>query len=355
MPTMDIFNDDAFSVVSLTEAINDLSFKPGRLGQMGIFAEKRISTTTAMIERQGELLRIVGPTPRGGPGNTLPKQGRSLIPLRVPHYEIEDAVNADEVQNVRAFGTESEMETVLSRVTERQSLHVDSFALTEEHARMGAIKGEILYEKASDGVLYEGPLNLYTAMGMTRPADITWNFASTAADGEHLAGSTAVIRAIGTTLGGIAMGRIHAFVGDEFYDALIGSKEVRETYKGTSQAEWLRGQKVTHGLDGASWGVFEYGGIIWENYRGGEVMSAAGEVVSFIGPREARFFPVGVPGLFQSIYAPADYIETVNTVARRLYTKSWPSANGKRQELESQMNALQICTRPNALRRAVMA
>lgn len=355
MPTMDIFNDDAFSVVSLTEAINDISFKPGRLGQMGIFAEKRISTTTAMIERQGDLLRVIGPTPRGGPGNTLPKQGRSLVSMGVPHYEIEDSVNADEVQNVRAFGSESEMETVFSRVAERQSLHVDNFALTEEHARMGAIKGEIVYEKASDGVLYEDKLNLFDKMGMTRPADITWNFASTAADGAHLAASTSIIRAVGTTLGGIAMGRIHAFVGDEFYDALIGSKEVRETYKGTSQAEWLRGQKVTHGLEGASWGIFEYGGIVWENYRGGQVMSAAGELVSFIGSREARFFPVGVPGLFQTIYAPADYIETVNTLARRLYSKNWSMQNGKGQKLESQMNALQICTRPNVLHRAVMA
>ncbi len=95
--------------------------------------------------------------------------------------------------------------------------------------------------------------------------------------------------------------------------------------------------------------MFEFGGIVWENYRG----QVGTEV--FIEPDEARFFPVCVPGLFQSVYAPADYVETVNLLGRRLYAKQWVPPNGKRAEMETQMNALQICTRPACLLSGVIA
>jgi hypothetical protein len=39
MPTLDIFGNSAFSLTSLTDAINKVPFIPGRLGQLGIFDE----------------------------------------------------------------------------------------------------------------------------------------------------------------------------------------------------------------------------------------------------------------------------------------------------------------------------
>ncbi|MGN7870541.1 major capsid protein [Paracoccus sp. 22332] len=353
MASMNIFENDAFSVVQLTQSINRIRFKAGRIGQMGLFGVDRISTTVAMVEvMDNGLLRIVGPTPRGGPGNTLPKGDRDLIPLLVPHFEINDAVNADEVQNIRAFGTESDLETVVAKVNQRQALHVDSFALTEEHTRMGAITGQIVYQKASDGKLYMAPLNLYTAFGIAAPAAVAFDMDST--DGTLRKQTQDVIRQMGNIMGGSMFSRVHAFVGDDFFDRLLMAPEIRDSFKGTSEAEWLRAQKVTHGLDGASWGAFEYGGIVFENYRGGTYKNTADEDVSFIPADEARFFPVGVPGLFQTVYAPADYEETVNTLGERLYTKQWPSLNGKRRELESQMNALQYCSNPGVLIRGTI-
>ena len=59
--------------------------------------------------------------------------------------------------------------------------------------------------------------------------------------------------------------------------------------------------------------------------------------------------PSGVPGLFRTVYAPADYIETVNTPGQRLYGKQWEMQNGKGVNLEFQMNALHYCTRPRVL------
>ena len=50
MSMPDCFNGDAFSLVSLTEAITKLPFKPGRIGEMGLFTEKGVNTHTVVIE-----------------------------------------------------------------------------------------------------------------------------------------------------------------------------------------------------------------------------------------------------------------------------------------------------------------
>ena len=340
MASLDIFNNDAFSVVSLTQTINRLAFKPGRIGELGLFSADRISTTMAMIESQAGLLKIVAPSPRGGVGVTLPKGQRNLRPLLVPHFEILDAVNADEVQNVRAFGSETELETVQGKVAQRQQLHVDSFAVTEEHARMGAIKGVVTYAPLEDGTASQAPLNLYTEFGVTKPPVVQFDL-DAASDGSLLRLTQQIKRQVGDKLAGAGFNHIHAFVGDEFFDGLLTSAEVRASYEGTTEAAFLRDSYIN--ADQLSWGAFVYGGVIFENYRGSVGTEA------FIEDDEARFFPVGVPGLFKTVYAPADYIETVNTLGERLYTKQWPSPNGKRIELESQMNALQYCSRPEVL------
>ena len=62
---------------------------------------------------------------------------------------------------------------------------------------------------------------------------------------------------------------------------------------------------------------------MWENYRG-QVGGTA-----FIDTNKCHIFPLGVPGLFRTYFAPADYIETVNTLGRRLYVKQYDMPNGK--------------------------
>jgi hypothetical protein len=47
-----VFKQDAFSVTSLTDAVNKVPFVPGRLGQMGLFQETPITTTTIAIEQK---------------------------------------------------------------------------------------------------------------------------------------------------------------------------------------------------------------------------------------------------------------------------------------------------------------
>ncbi|MFT3973322.1 MAG: major capsid protein [Amaricoccus sp.] len=332
---LDIFNNDAFSVTSLTDFVNALKYRPGRIGEMGLFSSTAITTTSIAIERVGDVLQLVKPTPRGGPGETRDVPRRSMINLTVPHFQRDWSVMAEQVQGVRAKGTESELETVQQVVGETIALNTSDMDLTEEHARLGAVTGVVTYADAST-------LNLFTAFGVTEETEVDFDLdAASPVDGALRKASVTVIRKMKAKLGAVPFASIHAFVGDTFFDQLLAHKEVRDTYKGWSDAQILRESYI--GANRSANPMFEFGGIVWENY--GEI---DGEGVG-IAPTKARFFPTGVPGLFRTYHAPADYIETVNTLGERLYAKQWPMPNDKGINGELQMNALQICTRPSVL------
>lgn len=335
---LDIFNSDAFSVLRLTTALNDVEFAPGRLGAMGLFNEQRIDTTFAAFEKKGDSLVLVPPSQRGGPGTTATKDKRNLRNLAVPHFEINDAIYAESVQNVRSFGSTSTLETVVEKVMNQQAKHVRSLGVTEEHARVGAIKGIVTYADGST-------LDLFSEFGVSQIAEIDFDLDNAnPAEGALMKKCNDIGRKIANELGGIPFTGIHAMVGDTFFDQLLTHPEVRETYKNTTQAEFLRQSQIT--LGGSSFGMFEFGGIVWENYRGATGGTA------FVEATKAHIFPVGAPDLFQTIYSPADYEETVNTIAERLYARQYPMQNGKGRHLDVQMNALQVCSRPRTLLKA---
>lgn len=330
---LDIFKDDAFSVTSLTDAINDITFKPGRIGEMGLFSPTYVDTTSIAVEKKGDILTIVAPTPRGAPGVTIGKEKRDLRSLLIPHFEINDAVYAEEVQNVRAFGTDRQLESVVAKVAQRMAIHTISHAVTEEVARLGAVQGIVTY---ADGSI----LNLFNEFGVTQEAEI--NFAlGTAKDGNLRAACVGVIRKIEDILGGVPFDGVHAFCGDTFFDDLLKNPEVRATYEGWGDARILRESYL--GPRSPNSRIFEFGGIVWENYRGAKGSPTA------IDANKCHLFPTGVPGLFRTAYAPADYLSTVNTIGQRLYVQQYEMQNNKGVHLDSQMNALQYCTRPKVL------
>lgn len=332
---LDIFKNDAFSTTSLTDFVNDLKYVPGRIGQLGLFSAEPVATTSIAIERVGDILQLVKPTPRGGPGETRDMPKRKMTNLQIPHFQRDWSVMADEVQNVRARGSESQLETVQAVVGRKIAANTTDMDMTEEHARLGAVTGIVTYADGST-------LNLFTEFGVSEVTEVDFDLDNaTPEDGILRKKCVSVIRAMKKQLGRVPFTKVHSFVGDTFFDQLLQHSEVRETYKGWSEAQILR-ESYT-GPNRAENPMFEFGGIVFENY--GEIDS---EGVG-IAATKARFFPLGVPGLFRTYYGPADYTETVNTLGQRLYAKQWQMDNGKGINGELQMNALQICTRPRTL------
>ena len=333
---LDIFKSDPFSVVSLTDAINNTRFVPGRLSQLGIFLESSVAVTVATFEERNGILTLVAPSPRGGPGQTVDKGKRNMRAVPIPHFQIDDAIMAEEVQGVRPFGDETGLETVMTKVDERMTMHSQSMAATQEYARVGAFKGIVTY---ADGT----SLNIFDLFGVTQDAEVDFDLDNANPTSGALRRKCAqVVRQVANTLDGVPYAYLRAECSDDFFDDLLAHPEVIESYKGTSMAEVLRQGYVLP--DGSKiFGAFEFGGIVWENYRG----KIGG--TSFIDAGKCHIAPMGVPGLFRTVYGPADYVDTVNTLGRRLYMRQRLMRNEKGVEIDVQMNNLEYCTRPKAL------
>ncbi len=217
MPALDIFSSSAFSMVSLTDAINKMPYVPGRIGQLGLFREQGVSTTSVMIEEREGSLNLVETTARGAPAiqNTINKRkARSLV---VPHIALEDTILADEVQNVRAFGSESMLEGVQAVLNQRMSEMATKMDATLEHLRIGAIKGQILYADGS-AVIYD----LFTEFGVTQHTEIDFDLdAASPAPGVIKKKCHDIRRKVEDELGAQPYDHVHAICGADFFDDLI--------------------------------------------------------------------------------------------------------------------------------------
>lgn len=334
MPAINIWDNEGFSLESLTAAVNSEPYRPGQVSASGIFNEDGVTTTVVSIEERDGKLALVEPSPRGGPGETTGDESRSRLPFEVDHYQRDDSVKADEVQNVRAFGSEDRLETVVERVESKAQRHAADLTMTLEHQRVGAIKGIVT---AKSGTVLH---NLYTRFGIAEPAAIPLDLE----DDATLVGSVwqDVVYGIEDALDEPYSG-IHVYTGRSLHKAMWQHKSVRETFV-FQDAQVLR-QDVPD--------VFEFGGATWERYKTGA--KATADLGSpYIGHNEARVVVKGVPDLFITRFAPADYEETVNTVGLPFYAKQWARQDGKGRHLQVQMNAISLCTRPGVLRKLTL-
>ena len=319
---LNLLDNDAFSLSRLTAAVNNLPYKPGKLGAMGLFEEQGITTTSATIEVQDDVLSLVPVTPRGAQGMINGKSTRAVHSFAIPHLPQTDTILADSVQNVRAFGTEDQLQTIQQVINQRMATMRNSNEYTIESHRVAAIQGK--YFNAAGNIN-----SVYTLFGVTEqvvPMGLTVDTT------DVITKCTAVIDAVEEGLGGMPYDHVHVMCSKDFFDALVAHPKVKELYLNSVSNQAIRGE-MRH--------TFEFGGVIFERYNGTTDVS--------ITAGEARAFPVGVPELFITRFAPANYAETVNTIGLPMYAKMEEMRLGKGYELEVQSNPLNICTRPKAL------
>ena len=325
MADIEIFNVDAFPVPSLTAAINEQEYLPGRISSLGLFQEEGITTLTVQIEKDGDILALVPAGERGTSGLVVSGTKRNLIPFNTVHLPQRFAIKADEIQGIRAFGTRSELQAVQDVVNKRLAKARRQLDATHEFQRMGALNGQILDADGSTVLL-----DIYKTFGVTRKK-MSMGLANAETELRVKCGEALDLQE--DALGSITSSGSRALCGKNFWNKLIVHKSVKETFLNSQQAAALRGDARES---------FEFGGIVWERYRG----KIAG--VTFIHDDKALLIPEGVPDLYISVFAPADYMETVNTEGVPYYSKIEPMPFNKGMAGEAQSNPLHLCTRPLA-------
>lgn len=339
---LDIFNSDAFSYLSLTTAINKLPPIHTKLGDMGLFKQSSIPTATATVEENQGKLSLVASAPRGTRTNEMQREKRKLRAFPVPHLPEYDSVKADEVLGIREFGSEgsngsdanamlSGLKTIASLVNNRLQRMKDSLEATKEWQRCGAIQG-IVYEPDGASVIYDW----FAEFGITEES-FEFDFSNSPTEDVKVTAQR-IYRAMGFSLGRTPFTGVQAICGDNFWDAFIQCESVKEAYR-YAQNTMLQTQQRNG---------FMFADIMWINY------TARIGSTDLIPTGVARFIPIGAGDTMQEIYAPADFVEAVNTPGLPYYAKQERMQFDKGIDMHAQSNPLIMCNRPACLKKGTI-
>lgn len=314
----------------LTRAVNLLPVKPTRFGDLGLFEERGVRTRTVALDVwHGRFVLVPNKdrrdeaTPMAGRGSKWKTET-----FQTTHLPFSDVLLPDDVQDLRAFGTE-ELSTTDRVLNDRMQDLKDSITATVEYHRVGAVKGVV--HDANGGVL----LNLFEAAGVTQKKITIPMPAEKPVNGNPI--KKAVYDAKRNAqryLSGFTVQRYEAMCSPSFFDALTGHALVREAYE-----LWQAAQDRFGGDDRKG---FTYGDVTFWDCPD-EIDGKA-----LVDDGKANLYPVA-KGLFSTYYAPANWNETVNTIGLPLYAKVEPRDMGKGFNLEVQSNPLCLCHVPAAL------
>lgn len=332
MPSIDPFAANGFTLNTLTAAINRLPNRYGRLQELGLFPIKGVSTRSIEVEERSGVLTLVPTVPWGGTANQNKSGKRTLRSFVIPHMPLEDSILANDVQGIRAFGSENQSEVFSQRVNDKLQEMRDKLDQTLEYRRFGALKGIILDADGST-TLY----NLYTEFGIVQK---TVDFVLGTAGTDVLNKCLTVKRHIEDNLLGERVTGIRALVSEEFYDKLIAHANVKAAFQNWEAAQQRLGGDMRTG--------FTFGGITFEEYRA-KTTGTGGSAVRYIAANDGHCIPEGTYNTFETLAAPADFAETVNTIGMQYYAKQEAMKYNRGMDVHVQSNVLPICYRPELL------
>jgi len=324
------FDNPAFNVTAMTAAINILPNQYGRLDELDLMPIKPVRFREVAVEEKNGVLVLLPTRPVGAPGTVGVRGKRKLRSMTVPHIPHDDVVLPQEVIGVRAFGSETEVETLADVMTDHLQAMRDKHAITLEHLRMGALKGIILDADGSE---------LADLFEIFDIAPKTFSFGLDVATTDVKKKCLDLKRYVEDNLRGERMTGIRVLVSEEFFDALTGHPDVEHAWERYQDGAVLRSDLRSG---------FTFAGITFEEYRG-KADDGEGHVRRFIEAGEGHSFPEGTLSTFATYVAPADFNETVNTAGQLIYAKQAPRQFDRGTDVHTQSNPLPMCHRPALL------
>src|SRR5512146_507670 len=129
------FSTDAFNMAALTAAINRIPNTYGRLEQLNLMPPEGVRTRTILIEEMSGVLNLLPTQPVGAPGTLGTSGKRKVRSFVIPHIPHDDVVLPEEVQGIRAFGSENDMEALSNLLARKLQTMRNKHAITLEHLR----------------------------------------------------------------------------------------------------------------------------------------------------------------------------------------------------------------------------
>ncbi len=306
-----------------TTAINQKDNVPGRIQALGLFNEKGIPTTDIAIEFKKGIVELVQSSLRGGNPQYAGEEKREIVKLQTTHLLQAVSVIADEFQNLRPFGDSSYEDQVQDFLLYKLESLKNNNEATFEYQRAGALVGKVLDK---DGSVI---LDIHKEFGLEPVIDeLDLSLGTTKKQ------IRAIKKKAKEALKVSNISRWVALCGPTFFDSLEGADDVRESFLRFREGEVLRQDND----------AIQYASVVWEEYD-----AFVGDT-KFIEEDEAILVPV-VDGLCITRFAPADYVDTVDTMGVPHYARAEAKRMNRGFDLECQSNPISLVTVPDAVRR----
>lgn len=315
---MDIFRD-YFTRENLERELANAPYTPGRLGELGIFENSNLTSTTFSVEVEAkDAGRVLTSISRGSPRQKTGLDKRKVVSFATGTYGDSGEVYADEVLNARGAGTNGQAEVIQDRRNRLVAKLRRNMDLTHESLRMACLLAPGTTEFGAAGS--EKVIAVQTDATKTRQEIFN-----------------KIVVPIEQALDGVSFSGIHVFCSDGYWADLIENKQIRETYLNWQAAAELRGDTRQ---------AFAFGGVMWERYRGTSAVK--------ITDNKAVAFPVGAQGLFHQAFAPTDTMESVGAGAlgQPYYVGAQPIKDAlgtKAMEVAIASHPVMVCGRPAAV------
>lgn len=339
MPTMDVFNNNAFSTTSLSGFVQKMDYRPQLLGSLGIFTPKPVRTRNVFVDRIDGGLTLIPTSADGAPPESLTRDTRDAVPLRTSRLAKETTIYAHEVDSLRASGSETELMAVQAEFANRFQRLREDMELTHEHMRLGALQGKVLDADGTTVIYdYETEFNESIPAATSYELDVDTTDVLTIEKG--------IARSMARSgRGSLAGASIHALAGDNFFDSLVSHPSLEKFYLNQVAASSLA---QTQGQ------IFQSfrspSGITYHNYRGTDDNSTVAVAVD-----ECKLFPVGARDVFTVAYSPLEAMEFVNTPGQSMYAMTIRDRD-RNMWVKGEMYSypLFVCQQPRVLRKATL-
>ncbi len=304
MSLLDIFNDDAFSTVEMTKAIDLVETQPSLVGGLGIFVDEPVRTETVAVEKRQGALSIIQTSQRGEPLETKRDDKRTIRDLRTSRIAKSVRIHASELQFIREMGEEQQIKSIQSEISRRLNGPmglVSDVEATWENMRLGSIQSVVLDADGTE--IY----NFNDEFGTTLPTEIAFDLANTANGDLKKLITASVIRPMARAAKGLRYTGIIGLCGDDFFDDLLANAEYRAAHLNNENAIKL--------IDGTVQSVKAFG-IQWINYVGTDDNSTIA-----VPTDKVKFIPAGASGAFSSVWSPGESFDDIGTLGTPLQVK----------------------------------
>lgn len=314
-----------FDQSTLTAGVNAAPVSRGPVSGSGLYFQKPMTTVDVSIELIDNSLSLIQSSLRGGVVIPHPHTARSMVKFKAPHLRTQSTIYADSFQGRIGFNTNGAPAEVLVERDRILAEHSGRIEGTIDYHQSRALGGQIL---DADGAVM---VDLLAEFGVSQQTvDCATNTNTTNITNKLIAARRLAEAELGMAFAASWV----CFADAAFMDAIRAHPMVEATLAGWEAANLMR---ADHRL-----GDLVIGGV-----RFVEVPNRAGK--TYIPSGTGFLCPEGVPGLFTTFFAPADYIDTVNTEALPLYARAEPLDFNRGLTIESQANPISICSRPRAV------